>query len=600
MDYALITTRHALLRVIHRCRTATALDFETTSLRPVDGRVRLAQLRNAEVRCVIDFDQIPGGFAACAGLFIAYGPWVVFNSGFEMRWFLAAGATPEIIDVGHLRRARMGGGRFSLADMVLWDLEQKLAKDEQVSNWAAPELSASQLDYAIRDADVTFELWEHWKERTTAAHDRAAQLLDDMTLGVIEMEEAGMMLDRRAHKELVRRWEEIRDELALQVRALIPETEVANLNSNPQFSDFFARIFPDRVLSVWPKTEKTAQLEISGEALSKMAGLFLGTPVEAALDALSQYRKIQKYISSFGETVIDAAARSPDGRIRARFNVGAARTCRFSSSGPNLQQMPRDKKLFADDEDQTRVRKSFIAPAGSLLVSYDYSAIEMRVLALLSGDDHLLEDVVFGDVHSEVAAVIAGHKVDKKTPAGKAARSAAKGVSFGIIYGSGASGLSLTMRTSVEKAQTYIDFWANRYKRAFAYRFEMQEQAQATGYLTMCDGGTIYLGKRGADLPKCANYPVQRAALSVMARAITRHKTTLDHLRGSGALDPARTLMLATIHDALIDEALETQAEIVKRAMAEDMTAAYVDFFPGAPTENLIEGGVGPNWADLE
>ena len=115
----------------------------------------------------------------------------------------------------------------------------------------------------------------------------------------------------------------------------------------------------------------------------------------------------------------------------------------------------------------------------------------------------------------------------------------------------------------------------------------------------MCDGGTIYLGKRNADLPKCANYPVQRAALSVMARAITRHKATLDQLRGSGALDPSRTLLLATIHDALIDEALETQAEIVKEAMAADMTAGYLDFFPGAPTDNLIEGGVGPNWADL-
>lgn len=599
MTYDLITDKAALRRVLGLCQTATALDFETTSLRPIDGRVRLAQMRNEKLRCIIDFDQIPGGFAGCAKLFEQLGPWVVFNSGFEMRWFVAANACPDIVDVGHLRRARMGGGRFSLADMVLWDLEQKLAKDEQVSNWAAPELSQQQLEYAIRDADVTFELWEYWKAKTTAAHDRAAQILDDMTLGVIEMEEAGMLLDRRAHHDLVARWEQIRDELAVQVRALIPETDVVNLNSNPQFSDYFARIFPDRVLAVWPKTEKTNQLEISGEALSKMAGLFPGTPIEAALDALSRYRKIQKYISSFGQTVIDTATRSPDGRVRARFNVGAARTCRFSSSGPNLQQVPRDKKLFASDDDQTRVRKSFIAPPGSLLVSYDYSAIEMRVLALLAGDDQLLEDVVFGDVHSEVAAVIAGHRIDKKTPEGKNARSAAKGVSFGIIYGSGAGGLALTMRTSMEKAQTYIDFWADRYKRAFAYRFQMQEEAQATGYLTMNDGGTIYLGKRNADLPKCANYPVQRAALSVMARAITRHKATLDRLRGSGALDPQRTLLLATIHDALIDEALETQAEIVKRAMAEDMTAGYLDFFPGAPTDNLIEGGVGPNWADL-
>ena len=233
-------------------------------------------------------------------------------------------------------------------------------------------------------------------------------------------------------------------------------------------------------------------------------------------------------------------------------------------------------------------------------MSYDYSAIEMRVLALLSGDDQLLHDVVFGDVHSEVAAVIAGHKIDKKTPEGKAARSAAKGVSFGIIYGSAAGGLSITMRTSLEKAQTYIDFWSSRYPRAFAYRFLMQEDAKSTGFLTMNDGGSIYLGKKNADLPKCANYPVQRAALSVMARAITRHKASLDRLRGSGALDPDRTLLLATIHDALIDEALESQAEIVKKAMSEDMTEAYLDFFPGAPTDNLIEGGVGPNWADLE
>lgn len=599
MTYDLITDKAALRRVLARCDKATALDFETTSLRPVDGRVRLCQLRNDEVRCIIDFDRIPGGFAACADLFVPFGPWVVFNSGFEMRWFLAAGATPDLVDVGHLRRARMGGGRFSLADMVLWDLEKVLSKEEQVSNWAAPDLTEAQLEYAIRDADVTFELWELWKGKTTAAHDRAAQLLDDMTLGVIEMEDAGMLLDRQAHRALVKQWERLRDELAAQVRALIPETEVSNLNSNPQFSDFFARIFPERVLAVWPKTEKTNQLEISGEALAKMAGLFPGTPVEAALDALSRYRKIQKYISSFGETVIDTATRSADGRVRARFNVGAARTCRFSSSGPNLQQVPRDKKLFASDEDQTRVRKSFIAPSGSLLVSYDYSAIEMRVLALLSGDDQLLEDVVFGDVHSEVAAVIAGHKIDKKTPEGKTARSAAKGVSFGIIYGSAAAGLSITMRTTLEKAQSYIDFWSSRYPRAFAYRFLMQEEAQATGFLTMNDGGTIYLGKRNADLPKCANYPVQRAALSVMARAITRHKASLDRLRGSGALDPQRTKLLATIHDALIDEALEEQAELVKETMARDMTEAYLDFFPGAPTDNLIEGGVGPNWADL-
>jgi DNA polymerase I len=149
------------------------------------------------------------------------------------------------------------------------------------------------------------------------------------------------------------------------------------------------------------------------------------------------------------------------------------------------------------------------------------------VLALLSQDDQLLEDMLEGDVHSEVAAVIAGHPIDKSTTEGKKARTAAKGVSFGIIYGSGAGGLAVTMRTSVETAQAYINFWADRYSNAFDYRNTMMAEASSTRYIRCADGGTIYMGKK-PDLPKCANYPVQRAALSVMARALIRHK---EHAR---------------------------------------------------------------------
>ena len=118
------------------------------------------------------------------------------------------------------------------------------------------------------------------------------------------------------------------------------------------------------------------------------------------------------------------------------------------------------------------------------------------MLALLAEDDQLLEDMVEGDVHSEVAAVIAGHPIDKTTPDGKKARTAAKGVSFGIIYGSGASGLAVNMRTTVEQAAEYIAFWADRYSNAFDYRNKMMAEASRTRYIRCVDGGTIYMGEK--------------------------------------------------------------------------------------------------------
>jgi DNA polymerase I-like protein with 3'-5' exonuclease and polymerase domains len=123
------------------------------------------------------------------------------------------------------------------------------------------------------------------------------------------------------------------------------------------------------------------------------------------------------------------------------------------------------------------------------------------------------------------------------------------------------------------------------------------EHAEVDGFLPMIDGGTIWLGKK-PDLPKCANYPVQRAALSVMARAIIRHKARLDAAADRG--QHLGTRISATIHDALIDEALIADADEALHWMKDDMVAGYLDIFPGAPTDALVEGGVGPSWGELE
>ena len=595
----LITTRHDLTAYLDLVNDGMcALDFETTSLRPEDGKVRLVSLYNGQHGALVDFDPIPGGFRACASLF-EKGEWIVFNAGFELRWFIDAGS-PEVAcrDVGYLRRAIMGGGQFALKQLIAWDLGREMDKAEQASNWSDPDLTDSQLDYAYNDAVETWELFQHWYDRADQDHLRAWQMFDAMVPAVIEMEEAGMLLDTHRHNRLIGEWTRIQHMQIAEIIEAVGSDDVANIRSDAQWSDYLSSILPDHVVGSWPRTEKTGQLSMKGEVLRSVAAQFEvshpGNPLTAVLDALAAYKKVSKYISSFGDSLLQKAHASPDQRVRARYNIAAAKTGRFSCSGPNLQQVPRDNELLGE---ATSVRSSFVAAKGRRLVSFDYSGIELRVLALLAEDDQLLEDMIEGDVHAEVAAVIAGHPIDKTTPEGKKARTAAKGVSFGIIYGSGASGLAVNMRTTVEQAEEYIAFWADRYSRAFDYRNKMMAEATRTRYIRCADGGTIYMGKK-PDLPKCANYPVQRAALSVMARALIRHKDTLDAARACG--EHRHTKMISTIHDAIIDETLRADAGSCLRLMEKDMTDAYLDIFPAAPTKRLVEGGVGTSWANLE
>ncbi|MDB4725916.1 DNA polymerase [bacterium] len=602
-EYQMVSSKTALAQTLRKCIKAgpTALDFETTSLVPAEGRARLVSLCNDHIHALVDFDQIKGGFRAVAHLF-EKGTWVVFNAGFEQRWFMDAGTVPKIWDVANMRKAVLGGGNYKLKQLVKWDLDIDMSKEEQASDWGAKVLTQSQLDYAYLDADRTWKLWLHWSKQADMGRWGAFGMINDMVPAVIEMEDSGMLLDVKYHQTLIDAWEKARDERVASIREMVTEDEVKKINSNVQWSDYFARNMPDSFLRGWPRTEKSGHLSMTNETLKMLAGFAArengSNMLTVFLDTLSEYKTITKYLSSFGDTLITKSELSRDKRVRARFNIGAAKTVRFSCSGPNLQQIPRDRELLGT---VTSIRRGFVAGLGRKLVSYDYSGIELRVLALLSGDAQLLEDMITGDVHSEVASKVAGRVITKastkKSKADKDARQAAKAVSFGIIYGAGASGLSSTMRTTVHAAEGYIEFWQQRYPKAFDLRYQKMQEAEKSRYIRCIDGGTIYMGKK-VELPKCANYPVQRAALSIMARAIARHKASLDEARANRK--QRMTRMLSTIHDALIDEASSRDAEECMEMMFRDMTLGYTDVFPNAPTEELLEGGIGPNWAELE
>ena len=590
-SYELITTFDQLFDLVASIGSDEfALDFETTSLSPKTGKVRLASICNDSTRALIDFYEIDlpsDGFEHCAFLFSGFSP-IVFNAGFEQRWFdhSTRPGSVKCRDVWYLRCAMRGGGRTSLARFAKHELDIEVDKTEQVSDWDAPALTQEQLDYAFLDAEVTWKLYKKFRADADSEQLRCAQMFDDMVPAVIEMEDAGMAFDAAAHTRTLQGWEAERDGLRVQLDELLPDIE--NINSDTQLSDYFSKSMPDNWLRAWPRTEKTGQLSMTSKSLVLLSGMApVDSPLRTFLTTLSEYKHISKYCSSFGESLLKSVG--PDGRIHARFNIAAAKTCRFSSSAPNLQQTPRGE----------HVRQAFVAAPGNMLVSLDYSGIELRVLALLTGDERLLEDCVWGDVHATVAEKMTGQPVDKSTPEGKEARRRAKAVSFGIIYGSSALGVAGSMGCSMDDAQSYIDFWADRYPKAFQYRYDMMGEAQGSGVIRMVDGGTVWMSRRPA-LPKCANYPVQRAALSVMARALIRHKATLDTRRGCLPSPQCMISLVATIHDALIDEVDAGHADAALGWMRNDMTEGYLDVFPGAPTAKLVEGGIGPSWGELE
>ncbi len=614
MQYEIVTTVADLDNLLNEIGDGVAaLDFETTSFTPDTGVVRSAQICNDTVWAVIDFfaigadlnwqtvaasqgpvGELPpkeAGFRRVAHWF-GDAAWIVFNAGFEQSWFMQATDEPITCwDVGYLKRSVQGGGHMSLMSTVLEDLEHEMSKEEQASDWGAAELTKSQLDYAADDAFWTWALWKYWRERSDAGHMACFNMFNDLVPPVHEMQTTGLLLHKERHAELVHKWEGMRADRLDVVRSFITESEIENLNSGAQISDYFMRLMPDDWLAIWPRTEKTGLLSTANKDLLKIAALAGPGALQDALITLTEYRTVTKYISSFGDSLITIAKHDPLGRIHARFNIAAARTGRFSCSGPNLQQVPKDRDFYGEF---LSVRQSFIAAAGLELVSLDYSGIELRVLALLSGDEQLLYDVTHGDVHLETAMLWQGRKLDRKKPEDNAWRAKAKGINFGIIYGIQAPGLSVTMRSSIDDAQDMLNMWADRYPKAFQLRADAMTEAEATHYLRMVDGGTVFMGKKPSPT-RCANYPVQRAALTIMARAIIRHHESLVDFRDQGG----EAWMASTIHDALIDEANDGDAPAVLELMRDDMTQAYLDVFPDAPLERLLEGGTGPSWGEL-
>ncbi|WP_330925948.1 DNA polymerase I [Candidatus Sororendozoicomonas aggregata] len=451
---------------------------------------------------------------------------------------------------------------------------------ESVAGKGVNQLTFNQVDlekagpYAAEDADVTLKLhqvlWPQVEKENTLK--RVFNTIEMPLVDVISrIERNGARVDsvllEQQSLALGKRLTEL-ERLAQEEAG-----EAFNLSSPKQLQ---ALLFDKLGLPVLKKTPK-GQPSTAEEVLQELA---LDYPLPRLI---IEHRGLSKLKSTYTDKLPQMI--NPDtGRIHTSYHQSGTATGRLSSSDPNLQNIP------VRTEQGRKVRQAFIAPEGYQLVAADYSQIELRIMAHLSGDKGLLAAFAKGlDVHKATAAEVFNMPLDAVT---KDQRRSAKAINFGLIYGMSAFGLAKQLGVSRQSAQAFIDVYFDRYPGVLEYMEKTKASAREKGYVETLFGRRLYLpdinarnGMRRQSAERTAiNAPMQGTAADIIKKAML----AVDQWLSASALD-ARMIM--QVHDELVLEVAEGDlASLQEGVQCEMASAANLD------VPLLVEVGAGKNW----
>jgi DNA polymerase-1 len=430
--------------------------------------------------------------------------------------------------------------------------------------------------YAAEDADVTLRLWKLFAPQLPANHVTTVyETLERPLVPVLAgMEMAGIKVDRDHLSRMS-------NAFAQKMAGL--EAEIHDLAGGPfnvASPKQLGEILFDRMGLPGGEKGKTGAYATGADVLETLAAQGHDLPARV-LD----WRLIAKLKSTYTDTLQDAI--NPEtGRVHTSYSIAGANTGRLASTDPNLQNIP------VRTEEGRRIREAFIAPPGHVLVSLDYSQIELRILAHTAGIAELKQAFRDGiDIHALTASEMFGVPVEGMDPM---IRRKAKAINFGVIYGISAFGLSNNLRIPRDEAKAFIDRYFQRFPGIRAYMDDTVAFAQKHGHVLTLFGRRINTpeinnkGPQGGFARRAAiNAPIQGSAADIIRRAMIRVPAAIDGL-------PAR--MLLQVHDELLFEVRED---------AVDATIARVrDVMEGAadPAVHLdvpitVDAGQGPNWA---
>lgn len=434
-------------------------------------------------------------------------------------------------------------------------------------------------EYAAQDADFALRLEAHLRAQMDA---KQLEMYEKMELPVaqvlFEMERNGVQIDRA---ELARQSAELGAELMkLEQEAYAAAGQPFNLNSPKQLQE----ILFDKMGIPTKGLKKTAKGGIStNEAVLEQLAPDYPLP-----KIILQNRSLAKLKSTYTDKLPEMIS-PKDGRVHTTYAQAVAITGRLASNNPNLQNIP------IRTAEGRRVRRAFTAPQGSVIVSADYSQIELRIMAHLSGDKTLIAAFQNGeDVHRRTAAEVFGIAPENVSPE---QRRYAKTINFGLIYGMGQYGLAKSLGIDNISAKNFIDRYFARYPGVAEYMQRTKEQAAAQGFVETLFGRRLYLpdihnknanARAGAERA-AINAPMQGTASDLIKRAMIDVRNCLSDGIGSK--------LVMQVHDELVLEVVETELDFVKEKLPQIM--AKVD--GGLLDVPLVaEVGVGENWEEAQ
>ena len=433
-------------------------------------------------------------------------------------------------------------------------------------------------EYAAEDADITLQLKAVlYPEVVKMGVEKLYHEVEEPLIRVLaEIEMAGVRIDTEALAAYAVELNEKLQELESAVRAEAEEPTL-NINSPRQLGEV---LFGKMRIAEKPKMTKTKQFCTDEEYLQGFASK------HRIVALVLEYRGVKKLLSTYVEALPLLVNRTT-GRIHTSFNQAVTATGRLSSTNPNLQNIPVRDALGK------RIRQAFIpSDEEHLLLSVDYSQVELRLMAHLSGDESLIAAFAHGeDIHAATAARLFGKTIQEVS---SEERRRAKTANFGIIYGISAFGLSQRLEIPRKEAKELIDGYFRSYPKVEEYMNRVVAEAREKGYVETIFGRRRYLSDilsrnavaRGVAERNAVNAPIQGSAADIMKMAMVEVSRRFHE---EGIL----SRVILQVHDELVIDLLKTEEEQVRRIVVEAMEGVA-----NLRVHLTAEAGVGQNWLD--
>ena len=468
-----------------------------------------------------------------------------------------------------------------LDDLALLFLNEKMIPYEEVCKSGKNEITFNEVPldqataYSAEDADMTMRLYHVLSERLEKSEQKKVyEDIDRPLIRVLtQMETEGVLVDKNALQQLSFVFSE--KITALEKEIWVLAGEQFNINSPVQLGEI---LFEKMALEGGKRNSKSKNWSTDSDVLEELAD----NGVEIASKIL-EYRQYNKLKSTYTDALVKLI-NPKTGKVHTTFSQTMTATGRLSSNNPNLQNIP------IRTEDGRLIRSAFIAPEGHVLMSADYSQVELRLMAAVAGVKQLQADFLAGlDIHAATASQIFGVPVEGMDPM---IRRQAKAINFGIIYGISAFGLARQLGISRTDAKGYIDAYFEKYKEIKTYMDETIEFASTNGYVLTPFGRKCYISgmqnqaTRGFASRAAINAPIQGGAADIIKMAMTKMQNELQTRQ-------LKSKMLLQVHDELVFDVPEDETDTM-RALVKDVMENVVHL--SVPL--IAEIGVGKNWKE--